>query len=124
LPQLRVANLLERTAIVGTQVQRLARAGNGPFVVFEVTPRYGEHVAGFDLLVCLQIFTGKRQQLRLCIAEMRRLDQVFSNSEAIVDWACGPGCQLLLRQKSYDRRRPTVRGRFVTTFGVKFCVST
>jgi hypothetical protein len=48
-------------------------------------------------LVCLQIFTGKRQQLRLGIAETRRLDQVFGNSEAIVDWACGPGYQLPLR---------------------------
>jgi hypothetical protein len=71
-----------------------------------------------------QVFPRERQKLCFGIAEACRTDQVFSNRQAIVALAIGPVYQPRLRQKSYDRRRPTVRGLLVTTFGVKFCVST
>jgi hypothetical protein len=78
----------------------------------------------FRFAARLQILGGEFQQARLGVAEARRADQVLRNSQAIVDRASGPVFQPLLRQKSYDRRRPTDRGRLVTTLGVKFCVST
>ncbi len=119
-----IAQLLVRAAIVGPQLQHIAGALFCRVEFLHVAPRNGKHVVDFGLAGRLQVFPGEHQQFCLGVTEACRADQVFSNRQAIVVWAIGPVYQPRLRQKSYDRRRPTVRGRFVTTFGVKFCVST
>ena len=59
-----------------------------------------EQVQRICLLLRIRVQCVERQQFGLGGVEPRRLNQVFRKAQANVDRAIGPGCQVLLRQKS------------------------
>ena len=112
------------TFLVGAAVFRLSgnqlvkcRERSGE--IFAVATSDRQHVARLGLVEGARLLLDEFVQQGLCIRKPGGLDKALRLIQ-LLRVAVIRGAS----QKSYDRRRPTVRGRLVTTLGVKFWVST